>query len=675
MKSLSHTRTEIDRIDRELIQALAARMDVVKRIAEHKNENPEMPLRNEERERELFEAWSHEGHQHGLSPYFIGRILREILNYSRRDQERVLVRDEADSNETRSVRVGYQGAPGAYSDLAIEKLFTCRPTPVRERIGFHTFHAVLDALESDEIEYALLPVENTIAGSINEVYRLLALRQVHVVDEEFWEVDHVLAGLHGATVEGLETVRSHPVALQQCEDFIEGMVGCTAESCYDTAASARSVVESGDPKIAAICSEEAAHRAGLAILRRDVADRAHNTTRFLLLANEAEEVDPRLRAKTSLLFTADHRRGALASCLQYFADQDINLCKLESRPMPEAPWEYLFYIDVEGNVEDPRVAGALTELANHTNHLRTLGCYPDRRNEGEPIEAWEERAVATPPAAPVVEVASKDKKGNDRREPISVRVGRVEIGPETFTLILGPCAVENRHQINEGAAMAKNAGAHLLRGGAFKPRSSPYSFQGLGWEGLDLLAEAGETYGLPVVTEVLRAADVERIASKAHVLQVGARNMQNFALLKELGKTRRPVLLKRGMSATISELLAAAEYILAGGNQQVILCERGIRTFETATRATLDVSAIPVLKERTHLPVLVDPSHAAGRRDLVVPLACAATAAGADGLIVELHHDPQEALCDKEQALTPTELWELTTRLTPLVAAMGKRME
>lgn len=377
MTGLEPTRDEIDRIDRELIAALAARMRLVSSIAAIKSEDKGVPLRNAERERQVFDKWSREGQQHGLSPFFLGRILREVLNYSRRDQESVLGAANVEE-QGRSVRVAFQGAPSAYSDLAIEKLFISRPTPVRERIGLHTFSAVLDSLESGEADYALLPIENTIAGSINEVYRLLAERDVHVVDEEYWLVEHVLAALHGAGVEDLRVVRSHPVALQQCEKFIEGLVGCTAESYYDTAASARSVVESGEPSIGCICSEQAALRAGLNILQRGIADRAHNTTRFLLLALEPESVDPRIDAKISLLFTADHRRGALASCLQGFADEDINLCKLESRHLADSPWEYLFYLDIEGNVEDPRLVSALKNLEQHTNFYRVLGCYPDR---------------------------------------------------------------------------------------------------------------------------------------------------------------------------------------------------------------------------------------------------------------------------------------------------------
>ncbi|MFO7895036.1 MAG: 3-deoxy-7-phosphoheptulonate synthase, partial [Longimicrobiales bacterium] len=225
------------------------------------------------------------------------------------------------------------------------------------------------------------------------------------------------------------------------------------------------------------------------------------------------------------------------------------------------------------------------------------------------------------------------------------------VGGPALSVIAGPCSVEGREMLLETARWAKAAGAGLLRGGAYKPRTSPYSFRGLGEEALELLAEARAETGLPVVTEVMDTRMVETVAEHADVLQVGARNMQNFALLDELGRIRRPVLLKRGMSATVRELLMAAEYIMSQGNRDVILCERGIRTFETATRNTLDVGAIAVLRRETHLPVLVDPSHAAGRADLVPALAYAAVAAGADGLMVEVHPDPERALSDGDQSL------------------------
>ena len=234
-----------------------------------------------------------------------------------------------------------------------------------------------------------------------------------------------------------------------------------------------------------------------------------------------------------------------------------------------------------------------------------------------------------------------------------VRVGNVEVGGPELVVAAGPCSVETEAQIQEAAHAVASSGARLLRGGAFKPRTSPYSFQGLGEEGLRLLAAAGHATGLPIVTEVMTAEDVPLVARYADALQVGARNVQNFALLKALGRAAKPVLLKRGFSTTVEELLMSAEYVLAHGNPDVILCERGIRTFETCTRNTLDLNAVAVLKQLTHLPVMVDPSHGTGRRELVAPLSKAALAVGADGLLIEVHPRPEEALSDGAQSLTP----------------------
>ncbi|MCL4333357.1 MAG: 3-deoxy-7-phosphoheptulonate synthase [Candidatus Thermoplasmatota archaeon] len=243
-------------------------------------------------------------------------------------------------------------------------------------------------------------------------------------------------------------------------------------------------------------------------------------------------------------------------------------------------------------------------------------------------------------------------------ERTTVRVGDVEIG-RGLTVIGGPCSVESEEQLLEIATGVKKAGAELLRGGVFKPRTSPYSFQGLGLKGLKIMEKAKEATGLPIVSEVLDTRDVRWVSDYVDVIQIGARNMQNFSLLKEVGKLRKPVLLKRGMQSTLEEFLNSAEYILKEGNPDVILCERGIRTFETYTRNTLDLSAVPALKELTHLPVIVDPSHGTGRASLIEPMSLASVASGADGLIIEVHNDPPRALSDKDQAITPEQFSKL----------------
>lgn len=659
-------RQRIDQVDKELIRLLRRRMDAVQDIAQQKFEQSDSHLFDPSREAHVANEWAEAAQDMGLSSYFTGRILREVLNYSRRSQEPLV----NGHGKLPACRVGYQGVATCYSDLSIEKLFAHRPQTVTESLGYSSFADVFSALEKGDIDYALLPVENTLIGSISEVNHLLATRDVAVVDEEVWEVEHCLAALPGTKAENLRLIRSHAVALQQCQRLLGSLPQTESAHYFDTAGAAQSVRDAGDPQIGCICSSEAAERFGLEVLRRDVADHPHNQTRFLLLATKPETASRKIPSKTTIHFAVDDRCGALSECLTAFAAQDVNLLRLESRLQPETPWEYMFLADLAGHQDEDKVKAALADLRGLSNHVQVLGTYPCRAVEQRPeppkmpsafAKALQARAARPQTVKPV-----KGKPGG------GISVGGVTIGGGNFTLILGPCAVENPTQIRDAAEMVKAYGAQIMRGGAFKPRSSPHSFQGLGFEGLDLLVETGRDFEMPVVTEVLKPEDVDAIAAKADMLQVGARNMQNFALLKELGKTRRPILLKRGMSATLKELLQAADYIRAGGNQRVVLCERGIRTFETATRNTLDISAVPALRELTDLPIVVDPSHAAGRRNLVVPLALAAVAAGADGLIVECHPRPDEALCDKEQALRSQELDQLVEGLEPILRGQGR---
>ena len=292
---------------------------------------------------------------------------------------------------------------------------------------------------------------------------------------------------------------------------------------------------------------------------------------------------------------------------------------------------------------------------------------------GDTTEIEPEQLQAFDVVETVKRIKEPYKKANRSMHPQDsvIDICGKKLGGNHFQVIAGPCSVETREQMVEVAEDVKASGAGLLRGGAFKPRTSPYSFQGLGSEGLKLLLEAKKATGLPIVTEIMSAAHLD-LFDDVDVIQVGARNMQNFELLKELGKINKPILLKRGMSSTIDELLMSAEYIMAGGNEQVILCERGIRTFETSMRNTLDISAVPMLKSKTHLPVIVDPSHAAGIRFMVEPLTMAAIAAGADGVMIEVHNNPEKALCDGMQSLTPQAFDDVMKKVKKTTEFFGK---
>jgi 3-deoxy-7-phosphoheptulonate synthase len=301
-----------------------------------------------------------------------------------------------------------------------------------------------------------------------------------------------------------------------------------------------------------------------------------------------------------------------------------------------------------------------------------VACVGDERGEKHQLTHLESVA-GVERVMPVVrsfKLASREVRPEGSR----IKVGNAEIGGKRIAVIAGPCAVESVEQVAAAADAVKAAGAHALRGGAFKPRTSPYAFQGLEGEGLKMLEHAGRRVGLPVVTEIMDPHDIDLVIKHSDMLQVGARNAQNFSLLRRLGKTKKPVLLKRGMSTKLEEFVMAAEYILSEGNPNVVLCERGIRTFETATRNTLDLNAVPLLKEWTHLPVLVDPSHGTGIYSLVAPMALAAIAAGADGLLIEVHPKPESALSDGPQQLKPSRFAALMKSLKPLAEAVGRSL-
>jgi 3-deoxy-7-phosphoheptulonate synthase len=327
---------------------------------------------------------------------------------------------------------------------------------------------------------------------------------------------------------------------------------------------------------------------------------------------------------------------------------------------------------IQGVIDRIESAGARAH-PSRGDEVTVIGAIGDVEREVHVAELGLEAAPGVDRVVPILKPYKLASRQIRHGEDSVLDLSGALIGGEHFALIAGPCTVESRDQLLAAADAVHAAGATMLRGGAYKPRTSPYAFQGLGQEGLRLLAEAKERTGLPIVTELMDARDIEPLVDVADVVQIGARNMQNYALLSEVGRSGLPVLLKRGLSATLEELLMAAEYVLKEGNPNVLLCERGIRTFETAYRFTLDLTAIPVLKQLTHLPVVVDPSHAAGRRDLVGPLSLAAAAAGADGSIVEVHPDPEHAICDGPQQLRASEFAAYADKVEQAAAIAGKR--
>lgn len=651
---LDDLRGLVDSIDDGILGLLAERRQVARKIAAEK-QRAERPFRDDLREEALLIERLAAAGKYELDADLVSRVWEQIMADSLRVQFDYV--QNSVNGRKDGVVIAIQGVAGSNSHRAALAL-----TPdMRERefVACTRFADAVTAVKDGRANVAVLPIENTTSGAIAEVYDLLLESKVSIVGEVKVHVKHCLVGVKGASIADLKTIHGHPQSVAQCSNFLAGLADVEVIYATDTALSAKRIAEIDNPTVAAIANEEAAALYGLEILGSGINNRKTNYTRFVAVAAEPATVDPQVPAKTSLVLSVSNEAGSLAEVLNAFRTEEIPLVKLESRPMVNNAWQEMFYMDFEGNLGDQRVQRVLEEVRRHTMYLRVLGTYPSRdlRPHRRPSPQPERVIQVSTPGSQQAEKSSSDGPyrlagRKDLATETVVDVNGVIIGGPELVMIAGPCAVESIDQVMKTAKAVKESGGKLLRGGCFKPRTSPYSFQGLGWEGLDMLAEAGRVYGLPIVTEVTAPEHVERMAERADVLQIGTRNMQNFALLNEVGRINRPVLLKRGMSASIDEFLQAAEYILAGGNQRVILCERGIRTFETSSRNTLDVTAVPVLRRRTHLPVIVDPSHAAGDRDLVVPLATAGAAIGAHGIMVEIHPDPENALSDGPQSLT-----------------------
>jgi chorismate mutase/prephenate dehydratase len=672
-------RNKINDIDTEIIKLLAKRRNLSKEIISFKNEN-KSSIRDKSREKELLTQLIKEGKKSGLDSYFVSKVFHEIIDDSVNLQNKIVIEEDNITSTSFSKGVAVQGIEGSYSFLAANKFFG----DSEDQVVFNykeTFEDVVKSVETGETEYAMLPVENTTSGSINDVYDAIIGSKLSIVGEEIFHVKHCLVGLEEIPLNKIKKIYTHIQAARQCSKFLSGFKNDKVEYFIDTARSAKKVKDKDNPLYAAIASEEAAKLFDVVILRENIANHPGNYTRFLIGSMLPITIDERIPAKTSIIMATSQKPGSLVEALSIFRDFNINMTKLQSRPILGNPWEEMFYLDFIGNVTDESVKNLLDELGKHVRFIRVLGCYPAKEIERTKVElpiqsqeeSGDEKYLSTEeidntkklisPVPPKTKISYKLASREYKADDTIVKVGNVLIGGSNFIVIAGPCSVESKEQIMSCAREAKENAVHILRGGCFKPRTSPYSFQGLGYEALQYLKDAGHSYELPVITEVLTIDQVQKVAEHADILQVGARNMQNFALLSEVGKSFRPVMLKRGMMSSLDELLNAAEYILARGNRQVFLCERGIRTFETATRNTLDLSAIPILKERTHLPIVVDPSHAIGQRDKVTPLAKAAKAVGAHGIMVEFHPEPNKALSDGQQSLDFSQFENLMAEL------------
>lgn len=675
--NLRQFRDEINSIDQEILDLLARRRRAVGNVIAVKEENT-LQLRDVQREEEVLARLIERGRRVGLDAHAVTKVFHEIIDDSVRAQQQFLQRNRNPQAAQSALTIMYQGTAGNFSCGAARQFFSAQEDSSTFIAGT-TFEDVIQAVEKGDADYGVLPVENTIAGVINEVYDLLLRAKLHIVGEEVLQINFCLAALDNIALAKIRRVLSQWQALAQCSRFLSQLENCQRVPVRDTGAAVQQVVADQDLSQAAIAGEDAARLHGLHVLERNIGDQPETLTRFIVVAAKPIAVDTRIPAKTSMIMATAHESGALMKALVELERHGINMTKLESRPRKGARFEYLFYLDFEGNIAEPRVEDALAELRNATSFLKILGSYPIyKRDRTAPtlqamVQAPEIVGAAGAnglPAAPRaattdssettdVLLASRAVKARDT----VIRVQDVSIGLTQCVIFAGPEMVESEQQIDACARHLKECGGHVLCGGCFRPSNRPFGFPGLETAGLQMLVAAARRYDLPCLTEVNAPNDIEQAVELADILMVGHQNMRNFSLLAELGQLNRPVMLRRGRSASLEQLLVAADYVLQHGNQQVMLCEHGIRTFETATGRTLDLGGISILKSQTHLPIVVDPSHATEQPELIEPLTLAAHAIGPHGMMFNIHPDPVNALSDGPQALSFDQFRRLIARV------------
>ena len=660
---MNNLRQSISDLDAQILNLLASRKNMSRDVAKSKKSST-TKVRDQDYEKMLLSQHIQKGEAMGLDAHYVVELFNTIIQDSVRTQHDEL---QADANPQLAAdinRVSFLGDQGSYSHQAVQKYFARRKGKLQET-GCSSFKQVVEMVENEQADYGILPLENSTSGSINDVYDIMQYTSLSIVGEIVQPIEHCLLTAHpDVKAEDIKTIYVHPQVYAQCSLYLAGMSNVAVEYVDSTSTAMQRVEEDNNHSSAAIGGLGGYMKYNLHVTESDLANQKENHTRFIVLARKPQDVALNVPAKTSLIFSCRHKAGALVDALVILKNNGLNLLKLESRPVPGNQWEEMFYIDISANIADEDVAATLEELRQSARYMKVLGCYPDEgigHTEPDYAElnakkATAKKAAKKDSAQAKAKVPAKPKSyklvsRDSQVEDTIIELGNAKIGGDSFVTIAGPCAVESEEQIMDCARAVKEHGGGLLRGGCFKPRTNPYSFQGLGYEGLDIMEKAGKKHRLPIVTEVMSAEDVVPVAKQSDMIQIGARNMQNFTLLKAAGKINRPVFLKRGLMSSLDELLNAAEYIMAGGNKEVILCERGIRTFETATRNTLDLSAVPILKQLTHLPIMIDPSHAVGRRDLVAPMAKAAKAVGAHGIMVEIHPNPEVAKSDGPQSL------------------------
>ncbi|RKF18628.1 chorismate mutase [Alginatibacterium sediminis] len=651
MPSLQDIRENITDLDQSMLEILSKRRLLSIEVARSKLKNPKA-VRDQQREQELLLRLIAQGRELGLDAHYVTQLYHTIIEDSVLSQQAYLQGLSNPQDPEVSLKVAFLGTKGSYSNIATHRYFSRYQKQIVE-IGCSGFQETVDTVEAGLAEYALLPIENTSSGSINEVYDVLQQTTLSIVGEITINIDHAVLVKAGTQLSELHTLYAHPQPYQQCSRYLRTLSGIKVEFVDSSSTAMQKVRNSKDAGVGALGSQTGGEMYQLDSLANGIANQQQNQTRFIIVGRKPVEVAEQVPARTTFILSTAQKAGSLVEALQVLREHNINMSKLESRPVQGNPWEEMFYVDVSANVNSAPMQSALAALSRLTRYIKVLGCYPSENVDPTQVPFDALVQVQENEHSLIHEPSESYSLSSRQHKPENsvVRVGQVEFGKGHFVSIAGPAAVESKEQLEACARHIKESGAAILHSSCFHNSHSPYGFQGMGNEGLSLLKHFGQKYHLPTATEVQFLEQVQNLGSQVDILHVRGEQMQNFNLLKELGLSTRPVILERSQMASIEEWLYAADYILAQGNQQVILCESGIRTFEGQGKATLDLGAVALLKERTHLPVIINPIEAIDDLTQLPALCKAAKAIGADGVLLLSHPRPTEAKIQPSKSL------------------------
>jgi len=619
--ALKQLRGEITRVDEQLLNLLAERRRLSHTVAATKDVNTAV-IRDPLREEDLLVNLVQNGRTKGLDAHFVTRIFHEIIDDSVRIQQEYFQKVLHQGDEP-ALRVAIQGIEGSYSALATQKYLS------RKQEGFvfvecQRYNEVIEAVEQGRADLGILPLENTNTGGFGEVYDLLLQANLHIVGEEKFEIRYCLLSPQVQALQNIRKIYTHPQAAAQCSSFLAKLPNSTVEYHADSALSVRRLKDEGISEYAAIASEEAAKLYGLHVLSTQIANSSHIFTRYIAIARKPIEVDRRIPCKTSIVMATHHKAGALLESLQIFRDHTINLTKLESRPIEGNPWEELFYVDFDGNLVDDSIQEAMTKLASTTRFLKVLGCYPTG-----------DLSKTQPPRKRIrSKEAAKPTEQTPRKHPLQIH--GIPIGTQEPVFVAGPDTFGSMQQLSRIARIARESGVDILRIGCSSAMGELNTQTRPEETDLLMARETADGYSMALLCEVQSIHEIELFSKYVDILQVGAWNMRNTPLLRELGKQTKPVLLYRNIASGIDEFLQAAEHIRSEGNQQIILCDAGIKRFDGSSRTMIDPSSICEIAEQSPWPLMVDLRHACKDHQQAITLAKSLSSLPCDGLIIDI---------------------------------------